>query len=72
MGDFNHPRVTLLREFRDEWILKRTWGANFVERYYEIGPKLAAIIASRSALQRVSYCCLVQPASVIARLLLRR
>lgn len=71
MGDFDHPKVTLLRKFRDEWILKQTWGDKFVSGYYEVGPMLADIIAPRPALRRLSYRFLVQPAAWIATRLLR-
>jgi len=71
MGDFNHPNVTLLRRFRDDWILKRPWGERFVSCYYQIGPKLADIISHRPLLRRLSYRCLVLPASRVASRLLQ-
>lgn len=71
MGDFDHPNVTLLRRFRDDWILKRPWGERFVSHYYQIGPTLADVISPRPVLRRLSYRCLVLPASWIANRLLR-
>lgn len=71
MGDFNHPNVTLLRRFRDDWILKRPWGERFVSCYYQIGPKVADVISPRPVLRRLSYRCLVLPASWVANRLLR-
>ncbi|MCH4560964.1 CFI-box-CTERM domain-containing protein [Mesorhizobium jarvisii] len=55
LGDFDHPQVILLRQFRDEWILKKLWGEAFVGFYYWIGPLIAAVIG-RSGTVRNSVC----------------
>jgi len=72
MGDFHHPRVTLLRRFRDDWILKQSWGEGFVRHYYAVGPKVAGVIAPRPILRSISYRFLVLPASWIATRLLKQ
>ncbi|MDE6644226.1 MAG: hypothetical protein K2K27_09035 [Muribaculaceae bacterium] len=39
-GDYNHPKVVILREFRDLYLMKRRWGQKFVNLYYRYSPKL--------------------------------
>lgn len=72
MGDFNHPNVTLLRRFRDEWILKRASGKRFVSWYYRHGPSIAHTISKSKALRTLSYALVVLPAVKIANLLIRK
>lgn len=72
MGDFHHPTVTLLRQFRDTWILKRPNGPGFVAWYYRHGPALAAFIAKSPRRRRASYILIVVPATWCARVLMRR
>jgi len=72
MGDFNHPNVTLLRQFRDEWILKSENGKAFVAWYYRNGPRAAAAISNSSVLRALSYGLIVIPAALIAKALIRR
>ena len=72
MGDFNHPNVTLLRRFRDEWILKRASGKRFVAWYYRNGPKIADVIRESKVLRILSYLLIVLPAAQIAKALIRR
>ncbi|HWW12177.1 MAG TPA: CFI-box-CTERM domain-containing protein [Brevundimonas sp.] len=67
MGDFNHPHVTTLREFRDRWLLQQSWGQAFVDAYYRHGPGMAALIEKRPLLRALSLRLLVQPAALIAR-----
>lgn len=67
MGDFNDPHVTLLRGFRDAWLLKRSWGRAAVKGYYKIGPLLADVIRDRPALRRLSLIFVVRPAAAFAR-----
>lgn len=72
MGDSNHPNVTLLRRFRDEWILKRASGKRFVAWYYRNGPGIAKIIRRSKILRILSYGLIVLPAAQIAKALIRR
>lgn len=44
MGDYNHPIVTDLRLFRDNWLLKRSWGRYFTILYYQFSPTIARLI----------------------------
>lgn len=66
LGDFDHPTVTLLREFRDEWILARPWGRRCVDVYYRWGPHLADIIRDRPGLARISRAVIVEPSARFA------
>jgi len=72
MGDFNHPDVTLLRKFRDEWILKRASGKTFVAWYYRNGPGIANVIRGSKMLRMLSYALIVLPAARIAKILIRK
>ena len=68
MGDFNHPDVVYLRRFRDGWIRKQPCGEAFINSYYRIGPKLAALIERSDKLRSLSYRYIVKPAVSFARL----
>lgn len=37
-GDYDHPHVLVLRDFRDSVLLKHTWGQSFVRFYYRNSP----------------------------------
>jgi hypothetical protein len=37
MGSYDHPEVMELRNFRENWILEKKWGAGFVDWYYHYG-----------------------------------
>ena len=39
-GDYDHPRVMVLREFRDSYLADRHWGRQFIKIYYKYSPKL--------------------------------
>ena len=39
-GDYDHPQVMILRQFRDEILDKSTFGKWFIETYYHYSPKL--------------------------------
>jgi chitodextrinase len=45
------PAVTLLRSFRDDFLLTNTLGSQFVEFYYNHSPKIANFIADNEALK---------------------
>lgn len=71
MGDADHPTVKFMRLFRDEWIMKKSWGADFVDAYYKFGPVAARFIESRNWLRKVAFIIIVSPAAWIAKRLLR-
>ena len=43
-GDYNHPQVMILRQFRDERLLTNWGGRLFVQFYYWISPKLVCLL----------------------------
>ncbi len=47
----NHPGVRVLKSFRDEILLAGSWGAAFVDWYYQNSPPWAAALADRPALR---------------------
>lgn len=38
-GDYNHPQVMVLRQFRDSYLSKREWGKKFIKFYYANSPR---------------------------------
>ncbi|ACM19861.1 hypothetical protein Geob_1502 [Geotalea daltonii FRC-32] len=47
-GSYLHPKVTLLRQFRDHYLLTNAPGRAFVSLYYRVSPPLAAFIAEHA------------------------
>lgn len=39
-GDYDHPQVLILRNFRDKYLLEKQWGRLFVKLYYKYSPLL--------------------------------
>ncbi len=52
-GDYNHPQVLALREFRDSYLSKRKWGIFFINYYYKYSPELAEKLKSYSFINRL-------------------
>jgi hypothetical protein len=46
-----HPDVVFLRKFRDEFLVKRSWGRTFIHLYWLIGPSLARPVRKISFLR---------------------
>lgn len=70
MGDVNHPTVTILRSFRDEFLIKSTVGTAFVNWYYKYGPAIARRIEASTAARLISYLLIVAPAAGFASIIL--
>lgn len=70
MGDFNHPNVTLLRQFRDRWLSHRVMGRIFIRNYYKFGPGIADVIRDRPVLRGLSLFLIVKPSAWVAKKLL--
>lgn len=49
-----HPKVQVLREFRDQVLLKSGWGRALVDSYYKYSPDLACYIAERDGLRMIT------------------
>jgi tetratricopeptide (TPR) repeat protein len=71
MGSPNHPIVELLREFRDQWLMKMNSGIMFFRFYNQFGPHLARIIERSRLLRYFTYFAIVRPLAQFARILLR-
>lgn len=67
MGDYNHPVVVDLRKFRDECLLKRSWGISFTNWYYKHGPKAASIIEKSTILKRITFYVIIKPLQIITK-----
>ena len=65
MGDYNNPIVKDLRLFRDMWLLKRTWGKDFVEFYYRYSPSLAITIQNSNILKKIIRNTMIRPLHMI-------
>jgi len=50
-GDYNHPMVQLMREFRDRYLLTSSFGKVFVDMYYRFSPTLASFVAKRESIK---------------------
>ncbi len=68
MGSYYHPVVIELRDFRDNWLLKRQWGIKFTNWYYIYGFKAAKLIDKSFILKKMSYYLIVKPLHLITRL----
>lgn len=69
-GDFDHPTVTFLRGFRDQWLLVRPWGKYAIKMYYRYGPRVADFIGRSTFRRTLSYHIVVRPAEKIAKILM--
>ena len=67
MGDYDHPVVMQLREFRDQYLLERNWGKKFTKYYYKFGPYPAKVISKSNLLKKVSYVFIVKPLSFVVQ-----
>ncbi|WP_243688225.1 CFI-box-CTERM domain-containing protein [Geotalea toluenoxydans] len=47
-GSYLHPKVAMLRQFRDHYLLTNAPGRAFVSLYYRVSPPLAAFIAEHA------------------------
>lgn len=50
--DINHPKVSLLRKYRDDVLSLTLFGRNFIKIYYLIAPKLIPILRPFPAVQK--------------------
>jgi len=45
-GDYDHPKVKVLRAFRDDYLQKRKWGRQFIRWYYRKSPGFTRFYAN--------------------------
>ncbi|MCS6837347.1 MAG: hypothetical protein NZ480_00735 [Bdellovibrionaceae bacterium] len=65
-GDANDPQVKILRNFRDHFLLKYSWGRSFVEWYYKVSPTFAQQIKNNHFLRMVTR-TLLWPVTMLLR-----
>jgi len=68
MGNYDHPIVYELRQFRDNWLLNKTWGQKFTEWYYKNSPKVAEVIKDSVTLKTLTFTLIVLPLYCISKL----
>ena len=71
MGNYNHPKVVGLRNFRDQYLEESALGRKVIEKYYKYGPKPAGFIEQSNLLKKATYYTLVEPAYIVSQFLLR-
>jgi hypothetical protein len=49
-GDYDHPQVLKLRDFRDDYLSKTLLGLSFIKFYYFISPKLVQVFQNKKGL----------------------
>lgn len=54
-GNYDHPFVRILRDFRDDTLAHTGWGRDFIAWYYDKSPALAAFISRHESARVVSY-----------------
>ena len=69
LGHYNHPIVIDLREFRDNWLLKRKWGVKFTEWYYLNGPKASKLIEKSFFLKKITFILLIKPLHLFTKII---
>ena len=72
LGDYNHPIVMDLRNFRDNWLLNRNWGKLFTNWYYKHSPYASRIIEKSFLLKKITLFVLITPLHYVVKNILRR
>jgi hypothetical protein len=70
-GNYDHPGVQLLREFRDRYLLANSLGRIFVDMYYRYSPTLARFTAKHKpigALVRCNLMPLIGVSAVVSKM----
>ena len=52
-GDYNHPQVMILREFRDENLKSTVLGRSFIYIYYAISPHLVKLLKNQKYINKI-------------------
>jgi hypothetical protein len=52
-GDYDHPQVMILRQFRDEVLDKSALGKWFIKTYYHYSPKLVERLKNKRTLNSI-------------------
>lgn len=49
-GDYNHPKVIILRKYRDDVLAKSVFGKVFIRFYYAISPTLVKVLRNKESI----------------------
>lgn len=60
-GTATHPKIDLLRDFRDDHMKGKKAGELFIRNYYRFSPPVARFIARHPVLRNVTRVFLVEP-----------
>jgi len=71
MGDYNHPYVVTLRNFRDKYLLSNHAGKLIVQIYYYFSPPLAQIIETRTFLKKLSLYLIILPSILFVNIFIK-
>jgi hypothetical protein len=52
-GDYNHPQVMILRQFRDDVLKKSLFGRWFIKIYYRYSPKLVEKLKDKKTINMI-------------------
>ena len=52
-GDYDHPQVVVLRNYRDQILAKSIGGRLFIHLYYSVSPKLVIILRGHNQLNNI-------------------
>ncbi|NVN97112.1 hypothetical protein HXX01_02675 [Candidatus Nomurabacteria bacterium] len=66
-GDYNHPQVIILRNFRDETLTRTKLGRLFIKSYYKISPKLVELLKKQERTNKLIRIILNQLIKMIKR-----
>ncbi|MHA3964556.1 MAG: CFI-box-CTERM domain-containing protein [Candidatus Thorarchaeota archaeon SMTZ1-45] len=67
-----HPKIDLLRNFRDEWLNGHPIGRIAIRTYYEVSPPIARYARRSERLRMILQQLIVEPGLKLARAVLRR
>ena len=72
MGNYDHPVVIQLSQFRDQYLTKYNWGNKFIKYYNFLSPYPAKIISKNNLLKKVSYLIIVKPLFFVVKIIMNK
>ena len=70
MGNYDHPVVLQLREFRDNHLSKNNWGRMFIKYYYVLSPYPANIISKNNFVKKINFFIIIKPLSFVVKIII--
>jgi hypothetical protein len=52
-GNYNHPKVMVLRKFRDETLANNLFGRAFIKFYYSTSPRIVSLLKDQQKVNRI-------------------